>query len=270
MKKFTEIGLSDVHLQIVRSGAAMVAAVVGSHGDGRRQDAEARDRAAVLQKHRHDRSRPRSRRRLRGARQRSRFRRAGCSRQSGAALQHADARIMAPYGDGRDRRSAGRRTRARRADHLSRIQTAGSNIRTQLYPTSTNVPTFSMGMKDGMDFRDMVGTRRGQPVKVKVRLDVQLVPNQKTAHGVGHAAGHDRRNDLHPRPPRRLVRVGNRQRVRRRHDARARRVLRESAESPAAPNDRLPRHQRPSQQRATTAERISPSIATSCSRRPRC
>jgi Peptidase family M28 len=57
------------------------------------------------------------------------------------------------------------------------IQLPG-NIRTQLYPTNTNVPTFSMGMKDGMDFRDLLGAG---PVKVKVRLDVQMVPNQKTA-----------------------------------------------------------------------------------------
>ena len=28
------------------------------------------------------------------------------------------------------------------------------NIRTQLYPTNTAVPTFSMGMKDGKDLRD--------------------------------------------------------------------------------------------------------------------
>ena len=58
------------------------------------------------------------------------------------------------------------------------IQLPG-NIRTQLYPTNTNMPTFSMGMKDGMDFRDLIGT--GAPVKVKVRLDVQMVPNLKTA-----------------------------------------------------------------------------------------
>jgi hypothetical protein len=58
------------------------------------------------------------------------------------------------------------------------IQLPG-NIRTQLYPTNTNVPTFAMGMKDGMDFRDLVGT--GTPVKLKVRLDIQMTPGLKTA-----------------------------------------------------------------------------------------
>src|SRR6478672_13111250 len=58
------------------------------------------------------------------------------------------------------------------------IQLPG-NIRTQLYPTNTNVPTFSMGMKDGMDFRDLIGT--GTAVKLKVGLDVQMTPGLKTA-----------------------------------------------------------------------------------------
>ncbi len=56
------------------------------------------------------------------------------------------------------------------------------NIRTQLYPTGTNVPTFSMGMKDGMDFRAMIGEAPAdRPVRVKIRLDVQQVPNLKTS-----------------------------------------------------------------------------------------
>ena len=66
------------------------------------------------------------------------------------------------------------------------IQLPG-NIRTQLYPTNTNVPTFSMGMKDGLDFRDLIGT--GAPVKVKVRLDVQMVSNLKTATVWGSLPG---------------------------------------------------------------------------------
>src|SRR5438477_3037673 len=56
------------------------------------------------------------------------------------------------------------------------IQLPG-NIRTQLYPTNTNIPTFSLGMNDGMAFRDMVGsTAAGQAVKLKVRLDIQMEP----------------------------------------------------------------------------------------------
>jgi len=60
------------------------------------------------------------------------------------------------------------------------IQLPG-NIRTQLYPTNTRVPTFSMGMKDGMDLRDMVAhAPSGQPVHLKLKMDVQQVPGLKT------------------------------------------------------------------------------------------
>lgn len=64
------------------------------------------------------------------------------------------------------------------------------NIRTQLYPTGTNVPTFSLGMKDGMDLRDMIGTAAaGQPVHLKVRMDVQQVPGLKTSTVWGRLPG---------------------------------------------------------------------------------
>jgi hypothetical protein len=60
------------------------------------------------------------------------------------------------------------------------IQLPG-NIRTQLYPTGTRVPTFSMGMKDGMDLRDMIAhAPAGQPVHLKLRMDVQQVTGLKT------------------------------------------------------------------------------------------
>jgi hypothetical protein len=57
------------------------------------------------------------------------------------------------------------------------------NIRTQLYPTNTGeVPTFSLGMKDGVDFRDMIGTAAaGQPVHLKLKMDVQRVEGLKTS-----------------------------------------------------------------------------------------
>ena len=55
------------------------------------------------------------------------------------------------------------------------------NIRTQLYPTNTGVPTFSMGMKDGKDLRDMIAhAPAGQPVHLKLRMDVQQVPGLKS------------------------------------------------------------------------------------------
>ena len=51
------------------------------------------------------------------------------------------------------------------------------NIRTQLYPTRTNVPTFSMGMDDGYAIRDLLG--KGS-VRVKVKLDIKMTPGLKT------------------------------------------------------------------------------------------
>jgi hypothetical protein len=60
------------------------------------------------------------------------------------------------------------------------IQLPG-NIRTQLYPTNTKVPTFSMGMRDGAELRDMIGhAPPAQPVRLKLRLDVQQVPGLKS------------------------------------------------------------------------------------------
>ncbi|HEX4347169.1 MAG TPA: M28 family peptidase [Vicinamibacterales bacterium] len=64
------------------------------------------------------------------------------------------------------------------------------NIRTQLYPTNTTVPTFSMGMKDGKDLRDMVAhAPSGQPVHLKLAMDVQQVPNLKTSTVWGKLPG---------------------------------------------------------------------------------
>ena len=64
------------------------------------------------------------------------------------------------------------------------------NIRTQLYPTQTNVPTFSMGMKDGKDLRDMIAhAPSGQPVRLKLRMDVQQVTGLKTGTVWGKLPG---------------------------------------------------------------------------------
>ncbi len=78
-------------------------------------------------------------------------------------------------------------------DALRRAETKGAaaifaiialpgNIRTQLYPTRTNVPTFSLGMDDGYAVRDLIGKMpAGQAPHVKVRLDVNMEPGLKTA-----------------------------------------------------------------------------------------
>ena len=56
------------------------------------------------------------------------------------------------------------------------------NLKFQFYPVGVKIPTFALGYDDGMAVREMIGrSRGGQAPHVKVRLDVQMVPNLKTA-----------------------------------------------------------------------------------------
>lgn len=57
------------------------------------------------------------------------------------------------------------------------------NLRFQFYPVGAEVPTFALGLEDGMRMRDMIAGARhsGVPARVKLSLDVQLTPNLKTA-----------------------------------------------------------------------------------------
>src|SRR5947209_11457495 len=64
------------------------------------------------------------------------------------------------------------------------------NLRTQFYPVGSTVPTFSLGLQDGTAIRDLIGqSRGGQPLRVKIRLDVKTVPNLKTATVWGSLPG---------------------------------------------------------------------------------
>jgi Peptidase family M28 len=73
-----------------------------------------------------------------------------------------------------------RRAEAKGAAAIFAIIALPGNIRTQLYPTGTNVPTFSMGMDDGYAIRDLIGQAGGQPPHVHVRLDIKMEPGLKT------------------------------------------------------------------------------------------
>jgi hypothetical protein len=55
------------------------------------------------------------------------------------------------------------------------------NIRTQFYPVGTTVPCFSLGLQDGTAIREMIYKSKGSAPHVKVRLDVNMVPNLKTS-----------------------------------------------------------------------------------------
>ncbi len=64
------------------------------------------------------------------------------------------------------------------------------NLRNQFYPVGSTVPTFSLGLQDGVAVRDLIGqSRGGQPPRVKMRLDVKTVPNLKTATVWGSLPG---------------------------------------------------------------------------------
>jgi hypothetical protein len=56
------------------------------------------------------------------------------------------------------------------------------NMKLQFYPTGNKVPTFALGRDDGSAIRQLIEASRGGRVPhVKVRLDVDMVPNLKTA-----------------------------------------------------------------------------------------
>lgn len=56
------------------------------------------------------------------------------------------------------------------------------NEKTQFYPVNSKVPTFSLGYRDGLAMKDMIGKARGQAApRVHVNLDVKMVPDEKTA-----------------------------------------------------------------------------------------
>ena len=65
------------------------------------------------------------------------------------------------------------------------------NLRFQFYPVGSQVPTFALGMEDGMRMRDAIAGARhsGTPAHVKLSLDIQMTPNLKTASVWGTLPG---------------------------------------------------------------------------------
>ena len=57
----------------------------------------------------------------------------------------------------------------------------GGNYNTQSYRANTNVPTFNLGTKDGEKIRDLIGNApAGSPPHIKIRVDANWVPDQKS------------------------------------------------------------------------------------------
>ncbi len=71
---------------------------------------------------------------------------------------------------------------ARGAAAIFNVQMLPGNMRYQAYPKPTNVPTFTVGGDDGSAVHDLIATAPpDRPVRVSVRLDVELLPNLETA-----------------------------------------------------------------------------------------
>lgn len=84
----------------------------------------------------------------------------------------------------RDMRSEGAVQRAdtKGAAAIFDVKNIPGNMRYQAYPVPTKVPTFSLGNEDGYAVRDLiVQAGPGKAPRVKIKMEVQMVPNLKTA-----------------------------------------------------------------------------------------
>lgn len=62
------------------------------------------------------------------------------------------------------------------------IQGIPGNIRTQFYPVQSPVPTFTLGQRDGLAMRDLIGANAAGPApRVRLVLEVENVPNLKSS-----------------------------------------------------------------------------------------
>jgi hypothetical protein len=76
-----------------------------------------------------------------------------------------------------------RRIGARGASAIFVTLMIPGNLRLQFYPVGSPVPTFALGLEDGLAVREMIGRARanGASARVKLKLDVRMVPDLKTA-----------------------------------------------------------------------------------------
>jgi hypothetical protein len=74
-----------------------------------------------------------------------------------------------------------RRIEERGAAAILVAQGLPGNMRTQFYPVNSRVPTFSLGQEDGFKLRDLIAASAAAPAHLKIRLDVDMTPNLKSA-----------------------------------------------------------------------------------------
>ena len=74
------------------------------------------------------------------------------------------------------------RADARGAAAVFDVHMLPGNMRYQAYPKNTTVPTFTVGGEDGIAVRDLIAAAPpGQPLRVHVRMDIEMVPDLQTA-----------------------------------------------------------------------------------------
>ncbi len=83
-----------------------------------------------------------------------------------------------------------RRADAKGAAAILEVNMLPGNARYQAYPSGTKAPAFTVGHDDGTAARDIIAAMpAGQAARVKVRLEVERVPNLKTAQIWGTLPG---------------------------------------------------------------------------------
>jgi hypothetical protein len=75
---------------------------------------------------------------------------------------------------------APKRAETRGAAAVFEVIALPGNSRNVLYPVRVNIPVFALGMEDGYAMRDLIGRSERAP-RVRIRLDVQQVPNEKSS-----------------------------------------------------------------------------------------
>jgi hypothetical protein len=74
-----------------------------------------------------------------------------------------------------------KRAEANGAAALFEVIALPGNMRNVLYPARVNIPVFALGMEDGYAIRDLIGKAGGRPPRLRIRMDVRQVPNEKSA-----------------------------------------------------------------------------------------
>jgi hypothetical protein len=70
---------------------------------------------------------------------------------------------------------------ARGAVALLLVNALPGNVRNQVYPLGTKVPTFTIGMNDGIAIRDVIARAGDETTRLRIRLDAGFVTGLKTA-----------------------------------------------------------------------------------------